>query len=278
VGAVSNFGYGPNAGPGLTNQEIVCTREAALPDEVAPRKASVQPKPIRRMAPGFRRRARFPPARRGSTSAFRAKQRKRLAPTRAIHSAKEPMTTPEPATSPRSRSASTLRFELAFCGDALCRVDILTHAGADGGWTQRFLELRAALEERYGRPTTTRSVLPQECVTTLSACLAAGTVGFWVSWKWSAGEMITLAMGKREGKPLIRVAYDRPSALAAPRPLTGSSSSPAAKKISNQRREGDEPEPEADRRRARENRRADRRRLGPLTASTAFGRRWWQIR
>ena len=52
-------------------------------------------------------------------------------------------------------------LELGFCADALCRIDILTRAEADTSWTQRFLELRAALEERYGRPTTTKSVLPQ---------------------------------------------------------------------------------------------------------------------
>jgi hypothetical protein len=99
--------------------------------------------------------------------------------------------------------------KLTFCDGGICRVDIFTRSEGSEAWAKRFGKLRRTLEQRYGRPTRIKRKIPDRCVTELASCLAEGTAGFWITWKWSSSDLITLAMAKRGESPVIRITYKR---------------------------------------------------------------------
>jgi len=96
--------------------------------------------------------------------------------------------------------------ELRFCEEALCRLDVVSRP-KDGKWVKRFGDIRGMLEERYGHPTSTKSIYPSDCRYEEQRCMAEGAMGVFLVWRWKTRQTIELAMGKLEGEPAIRVSY-----------------------------------------------------------------------
>ncbi len=120
---------------------------------------------------------------------------------------------------PAEALSLAVEVELNFCDGRLCRVDLMHVPSRDvsAPWKQRFREIKAHYERRFGPGRKDRVVVPEQCKQELLPCLQRGEVVAIYSWQWP-GREVQLSMGRIEGKPVIRISH-RPlaAATAAPR-------------------------------------------------------------
>ena len=111
---------------------------------------------------------------------------------------------------------------LGFCNGELCMVVVESAPPLDEGsrWRSEFLTIRKALETKYGPASNKKVRWPAGCqeASEFLPCLQSATAYFRYEWSWGFGHGLVLALGRRDGKPSLRITYSSPSVRDARAP------------------------------------------------------------
>lgn len=115
------------------------------------------------------------------------------------------------------------RVQLLSCGVAFCELQVVAETQGRNPFDET-MEFKRVLQETYGPPATSQIVLPEECKSTPTDCLAAGTAHMNFSWSFSNETHIELSLGETSPSAesetavdQIRLLYRRPASAATPR-------------------------------------------------------------
>lgn len=97
---------------------------------------------------------------------------------------------------------------LKFCGDKLCRVDIVLGGPSARALIDRYRGVGDHLEELFGNPTDTSKVIPAGCSKRFSSCLREGRAMYRKQWEWTRKRMLSLALGRYGEEPAVVVVYE----------------------------------------------------------------------
>jgi hypothetical protein len=108
---------------------------------------------------------------------------------------------------------------LTFCGGNLCGVTLKLEVAHNANIARALARWKAALVERYGEITTSRSKVPGECDDDLRSCLLDGSASVHLEWTWPTKQRIVLTPeSDRASKVWISIAYTSRSVEKAKAP------------------------------------------------------------
>jgi hypothetical protein len=99
--------------------------------------------------------------------------------------------------------------DLAFCGDGLCRIDIVAEQKgvSDAAVYATVLRLKHALVNRFGQATRTDVKVPKYCKDRLHTCLSQRLLRISFEWRWSYGQALTYTLEQRHDTPTLVLSY-----------------------------------------------------------------------
>ncbi len=92
---------------------------------------------------------------------------------------------------------------LTFCGEALCRIEVVAKLGDDPSRAASRIEsVIGTLTDSYGKPTAHEVAYGASCQRdALPGCLDDGSAHFWYEWQWQGRRKLTLSLGSRKRRP-----------------------------------------------------------------------------